>query len=98
MWEGGGSARGSEGRRRGAGGGRAALAGVEGGSATLEAARRRQRGYGGRGVGGIKFPQCRPYFISILGIVIFLVIFNFLLVPMLIGRFPIVCIIDIIPT
>ena len=36
------------------------------------AARRRQRGYGGRGVGGINFPQCRPYFISILGIVIFL--------------------------
>ena len=24
------------------------------------AARRRQRSYGGRGVGGIKFPQCRP--------------------------------------
>ena len=56
------------------------------------AARRRQRSYGGRGVGGIKFPQCRPYFISILGIVIFLVIFNFMLVPMLIGLFPIVCI------
>ena len=34
------------------------------------AARRRQRGYGGWG--GTKFPQCRPYFISILGIVIFL--------------------------
>ena len=62
------------------------------------AARRRQRGYGGQGVGGIKFPQCRPYFISILGVVIFLVILNFLLVPMLIGLFPIVCIIDIIPT
>ena len=36
MWEGGGSARSSEGRPRGAGGGSATLEGVEGGSATLE--------------------------------------------------------------
>ena len=72
-------------------GGEGELEGIEGGSATLEggeeAAARLWRG----GVGGIKFPQCRPYFISILGMVIFL-IFNFLLVPMLIGLFPIVCI------
>ena len=59
--------------------GRAALKGGEGElegvlkavAQLWRAARRRQHGYGGRGVGGIKFPQCRPYFISILGIVIF---------------------------
>ena len=69
VWEGGGSARGSEGRPRGAGGGSPALEGVEGGSATLEggeeaAARlrragswRRQRDSGRRGGGGSAAPE-----------------------------------------
>ena len=48
-------------------GGEGELEGVEGGSATLEGGEEAAA----RGVGGIKFPQCRPYFISILGIVIF---------------------------
>ena len=51
VWEGGGSARGSEGRE--AGGGSAALEGgeLEAAAQLWRAGRTRQRGYGGRGVG-----------------------------------------------
>ena len=69
MWEGCGSARGSEWRPRGAGGGSATLEGVEGGSATLEGGEeaaawlwragslRRQRDSGRRGGGGNAAPE-----------------------------------------
>ena len=55
VWEGGGSARGSEWRPRGAGGGSAALelgGRLKAAAQLWRAARRRQRGYGGRGIGG----------------------------------------------
>ena len=55
MWEGSGSARGSEGRPRGAGGSITAARlwrALKAVAQLWRAARRRQRGYGGRGVGG----------------------------------------------
>ena len=91
VWEGGGSARGSEGRRRGAGGGSAALEGVEGGSATLEGGEEAAARLWRAGSWRHKVSSMQTLFHQHSWHSNFLVIFNLLLV-MFIGLFPIVCI------
>ena len=92
MWEGGSSARGSEGRLRGAGGGSATLEGVEGGSATLEGGEEAAARLWRTGSWRHKVSSMQTLFHQHSWHSNFFVIFNFMLVPMLIGLFPIVCI------